>query len=103
MRTSDADQRLPQFDQQAPPPQSQHNITVAYQVTIATEPGSGQYEATIKVHPQAYRKGLEFEISGEISRINMYGHAADCIVDTNPSLAKFCYCKSMKTQREKVL
>ena len=96
VRTSDADQRLPQFDEQGPSSQAKHNITVSYQVTIATEPGNGQYEATIKVHPQAYRKGLEFEISGEISRINKYGHAADCIVNVNPSLAKFCYCRNVK-------
>ena len=95
VRTSDKDQRLPEFDAQAPPPQAKHNITVTYQVTIVTRPGNGEYEATVKVHPQTDRKGLGFEISGEISRITMYGSAADCIINVNPWLAKFCYCRKV--------
>ena len=93
LRSSDFDQRNPTFGKKVS--SSQANITISYQVTIATEPGNGEYEATIKAHPQSDKKGLEFEISGQISRVNLYGHDADCIVNIIPALNKFCYCRNV--------
>lgn len=92
LKTYDRDQRYPEFSNDTEP-SSIHNLTLTYQVAMETKPGRGQYEATVKVFPTASVRDVTFELSGEISRINLYGHDADCMFNVNPSIAKFCYCK----------
>lgn len=58
-----------------------------YQVQLQTVPGNGLYEASVNFQDGAYR------VSGEISRINLYGEQPKCIVDKRPDLRKFCLCK----------
>ena len=58
-----------------------------YQVQIRTQPGGGLFEA-----PLRFRDG-RFTVSGDISRINMYGEQPRCVLDTRPDLRKYCLCK----------
>ncbi|XP_071481443.1 uncharacterized protein [Diadema antillarum] len=65
-----------------------------YQVTIETRPGGGVYESTVHVRRDVSEQNWEYELSGEISRINKYGNQSDCIKKEYPSLAKFCFCST---------
>nr|XP_027230658.1 uncharacterized protein LOC113822323 [Penaeus vannamei] len=58
-------------------------ITVAF----VTLPGEGQLEATVTHHNKT------FELTAEISRINMYGNQSHCILD--PFYQKYCYCNDL--------
>ena len=58
-----------------------------YQVQIQTAPGNGLYEASVNVLDGKYR------VTGDISRINLYGEQPRCILEKRPDLRKFCLCK----------
>lgn len=58
-----------------------------YQVQLQTVPGNGLYEASVNFQDGKYR------ITGDISRINLYGEQPRCIVDKRPDLRKYCLCK----------
>lgn len=60
-----------------------------YQVKITSKQGNGIFEGSV-VH-NMNTNGFEVKIS-DISRVNMYGNQAKCIMDLNPELRKFCYC-----------
>jgi hypothetical protein len=62
------------------------NEHVYYQVKFWVVPSRGTFEATIK----HYTKKSEFEISGQISRIDEYGKQSECVSDS--TLKKYCYC-----------
>lgn len=49
--------------------------------------GEGQLEATVTHHNKT------FELTAEISRINMYGNQSHCILD--PFYQKYCYCNDL--------
>ena len=60
------------------------------QMALLTNPGQGLFEVTLK---HSLDTG-DFTVRAEdISRTNKYGNASACVVDTFPSLSKFCYCK----------
>lgn len=62
-----------------------------YQVTFYTDPCSGHFESTVKYNLQ----NNTFDVSSrEISRINKYGSAPQCIVDKSPDLRPYCCCKN---------
>ena len=58
-----------------------------YQVKFRTIPGFAVFEASVKLI------GGRFEVSGHISRINLYGSQPDCIKNSHPHLREFCYCR----------
>ena len=63
-----------------------------YQVQLQTMPGKGLFEASVSFDGDQYR------VTGEISRINLYGEQPRCILDKSPHLRKYCLCKDYKEQ-----
>lgn len=63
-----------------------------YQVQVQTVPGNGLYEASVNFQDGTYR------VTGDISRINLYGDQPRCIVDKMPDLRKFCLCKDYRVE-----
>lgn len=61
-----------------------------YQLKIVVRPGGAIYEASVVHH--ILENNFKAKIS-DISRVNQYGSQAKCILDLNPELRKFCYCK----------
>lgn len=61
-----------------------------YQVKIVVRPGGAIYEGSVVHH--IYENYFKVKIS-DISRVNQYGSQARCIMDLNPELRKFCFCK----------
>lgn len=61
--------------------------TVEYLITIETRPGNALFEITMTKHPNT----KQYEVVGDISRINKYGNQSDCI--GHRVLRKVCYCK----------
>jgi hypothetical protein len=65
------------------------HIEELYQVSIITQPGGGHFEITC-----LHLLSGKFEVSDkDISRINKYGHDADCVIRTKPHLRPYCYCR----------
>lgn len=74
---------------------SRGDVTVSeclYQVQIQTVPGNGLYEASVNALDGEYR------VTGDISRINLYGEQPRCILEKRPDLRKFCLCKDYDGQ-----
>uniref|UniRef100_A0A2C9K0A8 Uncharacterized protein n=1 Tax=Biomphalaria glabrata TaxID=6526 RepID=A0A2C9K0A8_BIOGL len=65
-----------------------------YQVTLETRPGGGRFEATV-THDLV--KNVITLDKKDISRTNRYGNDPHCVMDTNPFLRPFCYCKDLMT------
>lgn len=64
--------------------------TEMYQVKIVVRPGNSIFEASV----QHQIKDDQFVVEATaISRVNKYGNQAACILDINPELRKYCYCK----------
>ncbi|XP_047491338.1 uncharacterized protein LOC125040694 isoform X2 [Penaeus chinensis] len=63
-----------------------HPISVIT-VLFETLPGEGKLEATLTHHKN------EFELTAEISRVNMYGNQSHCISD--PFYQRYCYCNDL--------
>lgn len=62
-----------------------------YQITLQTVPGDGIFETTVKY----IASDDKFIISSqEISRINKYGNAANCVYMDAPHIRPYCYCKT---------
>ena len=81
--STDYDGRIPDLSDKLQPK------AILYQVTFQTTPGLGLFEATVS-------RDLMTETftanENEISRLNMYGSAADCIVKKAPKLRPYCLC-----------
>ncbi|XP_071949378.1 uncharacterized protein [Antedon mediterranea] len=90
-KTVDFDQREPGFLKEANV--DVHEMSLLYQVTVETAPGPGLFEATIKMSHDE-KNITRYEITEEISRINLYGDQPKCIVNKYPKVAKYCYCKN---------
>lgn len=75
-----------------------HNETVVdkykeyedYMITLETQPGGGVFEVTVRKHLNAKNTDI-FEITGTVSRINLYGKQSKCVTDFHMKL--YCYCK----------
>lgn len=61
-----------------------------YQIQVYVLPGLSIFEASL-THNLLTDQFL-VNIT-DVSRINMYGDQAKCILDKNPDLRKFCYCR----------
>lgn len=62
-----------------------------YQLQILVMPGQSIFEASLTHNLISD----QFEVNiTDISRINKYGDQANCILDKNPDLRKFCYCRT---------
>lgn len=61
-----------------------------YQVKIVVKPGKSIFEASVlhDLRENVFRVKL-----WDISRVNKYGSQANCIMNTDPELRKYCYCK----------
>ncbi|XP_037041406.1 uncharacterized protein LOC119078066 isoform X2 [Bradysia coprophila] len=61
-----------------------------YQVKIVVKPGKSIFEASVlhDLNENVFRVKMS-----DISRVNKYGSQAECILDTDPELRKYCYCK----------
>lgn len=61
-----------------------------YQVKIIVRPGNSIFEASVQHH----LKENTFDVNvAAISRVNKYGNQAACIMELNPELRKYCFCK----------
>lgn len=56
-------------------------------MNIKNYTGEGELEATVTHHKN------RFELTADISRINMYGNQSHCISD--PFYQKYCYCNDL--------
>lgn len=60
-------------------------------VTIEVGPSGGLFEGTVAFHGTS-----NITVLPDISRLNLYGRQASCVVGKilakNPDLTKFCYC-----------
>ena len=65
-----------------------------YQVQLQTMPGKGLFEASVSF------EGGKYRVTGEISRINLYGEQPRCILGQSPHLRKYCLCKDYKEMTE---
>lgn len=85
--SKDYDGRIPDLTDELKP------SNVLYQITFETTPGLGLFEATVSrnVKTNSFTPN-----ENEISRLNMYGKAADCIIDKAPKLRPYCLCKPSK-------
>lgn len=61
-----------------------------YQLQIYTLPGYSLFEASLTHDSLTDQFSLEL---AHISRVNVYGNQASCILSKNPDLRKFCYCR----------
>lgn len=61
-----------------------------YQVQVHVQPGDSIFEASLTHNLST---GQFIVNITDVSRINMYGDQARCILDKNPDLRKFCYCR----------
>ncbi|XP_063609086.1 uncharacterized protein LOC134783225 isoform X1 [Penaeus indicus] len=70
-----------------------HKGTIKNMLTISvvfmTMPGEGMLEATVR------KQENTFELTADVSRINMYGNQSHCITD--PFYARYCYCQDLLT------
>ncbi|XP_044743058.1 uncharacterized protein LOC123305415 [Chrysoperla carnea] len=62
------------------------HINPEYTVTLITTPGQGKFEASVR-----WNAGVP-QLTGTISRINLYGTQSRCISDFHLKL--YCYCQS---------
>lgn len=61
-----------------------------YTVILKTEPGAGLFESTVRcIHCNDKN---DFQMTGTISRLNLYGNQSACITDFHLKL--YCYCGS---------
>ncbi|KAK3100742.1 hypothetical protein FSP39_024527 [Pinctada imbricata] len=63
---------------------------VMYQVWLYTFPNKAHYEATVIYN---IKSGIYWGSIDEVSRINEYGHDADCSLKGSLDIRKFCFCK----------
>ncbi|KAK6979636.1 hypothetical protein BgiMline_020622, partial [Biomphalaria glabrata] len=61
-------------------------------VVLTTKPGDGVFEVTV-TH-QLKENKLEVN-KKDISRTNKYGNASHCVVNKEPFLRPYCYCKDL--------
>lgn len=61
-----------------------------YQVKIIVKPGKSIFEASVlhDLKDNAFRVKMS-----DISRVNKYGSQAECVLNSDPELRKYCYCK----------
>ncbi|XP_078679441.1 uncharacterized protein LOC144915075 [Branchiostoma floridae x Branchiostoma belcheri] len=60
-----------------------------FRITLETGPNGGAYEVSVK----KWLSDSRAEITGDISRINVYGNHPKCIQDKFPRLRKYCFCR----------
>lgn len=65
--------------------------TNLYQIQVHVQPGDSIFEASLTHN--LYTSQFIVNIT-DISRINLYGNQAKCILKKNPDLRKFCYCNT---------
>lgn len=69
-----------------------------YQLQIHVLPGDSLFEASL-THNLSNDQIIVNILN--ISRINLYGDQASCIIDHNPDLRKFCFCRTKNSSRNK--
>lgn len=65
------------------------NVTCSYQIQFQTTPGDALFEGMLRMNTSK-----DFEVFGEIDRVNMYGDQPRCIAENMPSMRPYCLCKS---------
>ncbi|XP_013193116.2 uncharacterized protein LOC106136958 isoform X2 [Amyelois transitella] len=55
-------------------------------IVLQTRPGDGEFEATVR-----HREDGQWAVTGQVSRLNLYGNQSYCIDDN--LLKLYCYCK----------
>ncbi|KAK0413495.1 hypothetical protein QR680_006839 [Steinernema hermaphroditum] len=66
-------------------------VYVNYRVTLEASPSEAIFEGVVK---NALKED-NFEVVGDISRINKYGNQSSCV--NSPTLKKFCFCHAKLT------
>ncbi|XP_064641871.1 uncharacterized protein LOC135496468 [Lineus longissimus] len=69
------------------------NYIIIYHLTLYTKPGGGHFEVTVKHNLEKNSYTLD---RSDVSRVNTFGTAADCMVDEQPGLAWYCVCKNSR-------
>lgn len=72
-------------------------LSDVYQVKLTVQPGGGIFEASVKHDRKADTIAVDL---AHVSRVNKYGVQASCIMDSNPELRKYCYCKVNDIDKE---
>jgi hypothetical protein len=67
------------------------------QIWVHTLPGNGLFEATLHYDMRTRSFTLPMD---SISRINMYGDDAHCVITDNADLRKYCYCREKKVSNK---
>lgn len=65
-----------------------HSPFKDYTITVQTIPGDAIFEATVRIVDGKKK----YEVSPDLSRVNLYGDQADCVKD-KPDLKKYCFCQ----------
>lgn len=66
------------------------SATHLYQIQLFTSPGNSLFEASLTHNSLTDQFSIDM---AHISRINEYGSQAACILEKNPDLRKFCFCR----------
>ncbi|KAK3922998.1 Arylsulfatase [Frankliniella fusca] len=69
---------------------SQRANTEMLQIKLRTKPGNGLYEVSMSHNLVTGHYNIKIQ---DVSRINKYGSAAHCVMETNQDLRKYCFCK----------
>ncbi|KAK4880385.1 hypothetical protein RN001_008531 [Aquatica leii] len=68
----------------------QSNYSIDYTIVFKTTPGDGIFEATVRKRFNKFSKKYHFNMTGTVSRINLYGTQSSCMTDFHLKL--YCYC-----------
>lgn len=71
---------------------SQRATIEMLQIKLRTSPGNGLYEVSMSHNLLTGTYNIRIQ---DVSRINKYGNAAHCIMDSNQDLRKYCFCKEL--------
>jgi hypothetical protein len=71
---------------------NKNNNSFILQIVLTTWPGNASYELSFR-HQRINNNQTKFVFNkNEISRINTYSSAANCVVNKRPDLRQFCFC-----------
>lgn len=62
-----------------------NGLSIGYQLVFETSPGGGVFEGSVQKDKTGF-----WQVSGSISRINLYGNQSHCVADK--MLKLYCYC-----------
>ena len=86
VKSSDRHGRVPQYSNSS----ITHN---KIQIVFTADPGGGEFEVTMDYKSTENNSTFSLNMQ-DVSRVNRYGHHADCISQVVPHLRQYCFCIS---------